>query len=95
MAAECQSRPDIVGRRQNGSWDGNVIPKAEQVETVRAEPEDGLGSVLEELANMSKTSNSKDMLSVKISTKLLPQFQLLVEWRDRGKELQTLRIRDF
>lgn len=65
-----------MGRRQNESWDGDAIPKAEQVETVG---ENVIGNILKEMDEMGKTNKGDGMFSVSIPEAVLPQFQMLME----------------
>lgn len=56
VAVECPSRHDVMGRRQDESWDGQTPPKAEQAGTIQ---EKGIGSILREMAEMMKTSTGE------------------------------------
>jgi len=84
-AAACPSRPDIEGRRQKKSWDGEAVSKAEQAEAGRPEPKT-IGDVLEDLAGMLSSSAGKGMLSVSVPQALVPKFQLLMKLAQLRKQ---------
>lgn len=84
----------MVERRRRANLRSNSIPEAGRFEITRPEPEEiGLENVLEELADMLKTSNDKHMLSIKAPMTFLPQFQLLMEFarfRKRTADIGSL-----
>lgn len=54
------------------SWDDNAPPEAKRVETVRLGSET-MDHVLQKLADLLKTCNSEDMLSIQAPAALLPR----------------------
>lgn len=73
VAADCPSRHDIVGRRQDEVWDSDVIQNVERVE----QQEKGIGSTLNEV-EMMNTSKGEGILLVSIPKPVMLQFQLLM-----------------
>lgn len=95
MAAECHSRRDVVvGRRHDEVWDAGGDQKVE----VGQPQEIGIGSILEEMSEMMKTTKGENMLSVSVPKAMMPQFKLstkLSQLKEQGVEVAKLLADDL
>lgn len=75
LAAECSIRHYVLGKRCDEVW--NVV----DVQNVKMaqHQENVIGSILEEMASMLKTSNIEGMFSVSLPAAVIPQFQQLMK----------------